>query len=520
MNSPHTLNACIPAGSLSAKWHVMSSKLPHIPPERKQKTEVLVIGGGLAACAASAALAEQGYCIKMITRLESPRHEATSYLRGGLNASKNYANDGDCDERLFRDTLVCGSYRSREADVYRMAQLSGKVLDVCTALGVPFLREDGGLLLPRPHKGGNTSRSFQARGQTGRQLLIAFHSALLRQIRLGRAQILPRREMIELVVHGGLARGVITRNIINGENEIWTADAVVLAGGGYSDLYNKKLNIFYGGLNQLWACYLAGAGLANPAFSLSILENSVDTKPVPEDYTNSQRCSGGLWVDYQLSTTIHGLFAIGESNFSVHGANCLSGNAPLQEIADGLFILPATLGAYIARTELRPVNSSENAFIRALEHIDIQKQKILSAHGKIPAEYFHRQLSKIMRENVGFMRNGKKMQQALKLIKKIKEEFEINIAIDDSKYYNFSYEKAYKTSISLHFAEVLIKDAILRKESCGAHFRDDFNHRLVKNTNTGKYATVWFRQQNEEDLPVKEMLKFSSLKTNTKSRRH
>ena len=517
------LNSCVPPGPLKDKWNYLAARLPQLPPEKKKISNLIVIGGGLAACAAAAALAEQGYNVRMITKLESPRRESTSYLRGGLNASRNYANDGDSDERFFRDTMEYGGWRSREADVYRMAQLSGRVLDVCTALGVPFIREEGGLLLPRPYPGGTTSRSFQARGQTGRQLLTAFHSALMRQTARGKAVICGRREMTEIAICGGQARGVITRNILNGSFEAWAADAVILACGGYSDIYNSVPNPMTGGINPLWAAYRSGAGFANPCFSLTLNGNSSRWQTVPEYYNASQRCSGGLWTDYHLRTTIPGLFAIGESNFSVHGADCMPGNAPLQELADGLFILPATLGAYLARVQLRPVNEKNPSFAKAIKRAEERKNRLMSIKGKVPPEEFHRRLADLIREKAGFIRYSYRLQQGLKELRQLREDFYNNAAVPDIIYYNATYETACKTATYLDFGEILIKDAILRQETCGAHFRMDYSpDKNSSKRNEEDNVRVWFRHENSrhkyppyregQDIPVSETLKFTCRK--------
>ncbi|MBP5287843.1 MAG: FAD-binding protein [Elusimicrobiales bacterium] len=516
----HRLNSCIPPGPLKDKWNHLASHLPQLTPEKRNISNIIVAGGGLAACATAAALAEQGYNVRVITRLESPRRESTSYLRGGLNASRNYANDGDSDERFFRDTMEYGGWRSREADVYRMVQLSGRVLDICTALGVPFIREDGGLLLPRPYPGGTTSRSFQARGQTGRQLLNAFHSALMRQTARGKAVIYGRREMTELVICGGQARGLITRNILNGSFEAWTADAIILACGGYSDIYNSVPTPVNGGINPLWTAYRAGAGFANPCFSLTLNGNNSRWQTVPEYYNASQRCSGGLWTDYLLRTTIPGLFAAGESNFSVHGADCMPGNAPLQELADGLFIIPATLGAYLAEVQPRPVNEKHPAFEKAMKHAVGKKNRLLNIKGRVPPEEFHRRLAGLMRERAGFIRYSYRLQQGLRELRQLREEFYNNVLVPDINCCNTAYETALKTSVYLDFGEILIKDAILRRETCGAHFRMDYStDGNISKPDEEANVRVWFREENRWhkntpyreglDIPVSEPLKFT-----------
>lgn len=504
--TPPALSPEIPSGTLKSKWPDLASKMDGIPQEQKMGYTAIVIGGGLAACAASAALAEQGYNVRMITNLESPRHENTSYMRGGLNASRNYANDGDSDERFFHDTMEYGAWQSREADVYRMAQLSGRVLDICTALGVPFLRDDGGLLLPRPYPGITTARSFQAHGQTGRQLLLAFYAALLRQSAKGRAAIIGRRELTEIVIHSGRAAGIIARNKLNGNEEAYAADAVIIACGGYSDLYNSYPNHLSGGINALWAAYSAGAPFANPCFSLSLPGNANKWQNVAEDYNAAQRCPGGLWTDYLLMSAVPGLFAIGEANFSVHGANCMPGNAPLQELADGLFILPSALGEYFSKNKFEHIGTDNSSFIKAKEKSKEKKEMLLAAKGKIPPHDFHLKLSQIMREKAGFIRYSFRLQQALQEIRDLRKEFYSSLLIPEIKYYNVLYEIAFKTANYLNFAELMVKDALIRKESCGAHFRMDYNPDGKKEEH---YIRAWFRSPGGHDIPIREILSFT-----------
>lgn len=506
--TPPKVDDGVPSGPLRRKWIDFTAGTRQLSPEKKKASSILIAGGGLSACACAAALAEQGYNVRVITNLESPRHENTSYLRGGLNASRNYANDGDSDDRFFRDTMEYGGWQSREADVFRMAQLSGRILDICVALCVPFLREEGGMLLPRPYPGGTTARSFQAHGHTGRQLLIAFYSALLRQCARGCAVITGRREITEIVVKDGHARGIIARNKLNGNEEAYSADAVVLACGGYSDLYNSVPNHISGGINAIWAAYRAGAALANPCFSLSLPGNSNKWRNVPEDYNTAQRCPGGLWTDYMLKTTLPGLFAIGEANFSVHGANCMPGNAPLQELADGLFILPASIGEYLAKNELPPATADDIEFSKAIDHSKKTKERLMSAHGKNPPQYFHRKLSQIMRDKAGFIRYSFRLQQALQEIRSLRKEFYSTLLVPEIRHYNTIYETAFKTASCLDFSEIIVKDALLRKESCGAHFRMDYSPDINEKEER-HYTRLWFRSPSSQDIPVQRFLELS-----------
>lgn len=499
----------VPAGTLERKWESFSSKMPQLSPDRKRQCEIIVIGGGLAACAASVALAEQGYSVRMISSMESPLHESTTYMRGGINAARNYANDGDSCDRFFRDTMEYGAWQSREADTYRMAQLSGKVLDICAALCVPFIREPGGLLKPNRNPGGMTARSFQARGQTGRQLLQAFYSAFLRHTANGNAKLVGRREITDICVYDGHACGVVTRNILNGNEETYSADVIVLACGGYSGIYNALPNIFYGGINPLWAAYRAGAAFANPCFSLELPATANRWRTVPEDYISSQRCPGGLWVNYSLETTIPGLFAIGEANFSVHGANCMPGNAPLQELTDAIFIAPPAIGAYLARTGKKQSGvDTQQLFGNAVSSSERHKERIFAINGKTPPQHFHTRLAEIMRDKVGFIRYSYRLQQALREIRSLRQDFYSDLLLPRPSYYNIPYEIAFRTANSLDLAELIVKDAILRKETCGAHFRMEYSSDGEKKEEK-HYIRAWIRNGGKADIPFREKLVFS-----------
>lgn len=514
-NTPK-LNALIPPGTLKRKWPDYVSGLPQVPVPQRSNYSVIVIGSGLSACAAAASLGELGYNVKVIFSHESPRHECASYLRGGLNASKNYANDGDSDERFFKDTIEFGSWRSREADVCRMAQLSCRVLDVCTALGVPFLRDEGGLLLPRPYPGAASTRSFQARGQTGRQLLLTMYSAMLRQVSLGRVALYERREVSDIVIQNDMARGVTARNIVTGETESYCANAVLICCGGYSDIYSSFPDSMSGGIGGLWAAYKHGAGLANPCFSLSVYEDTNRFNPIPEDYISSNRCPGGLWVNYNLQTSIKGLFALGEANFSAHGANCMQGNAPLQELADGLFIIPPVLSAYLATTQFRSSSETDSEFIISVKRTEKEKEKIFAVKGRTPPAEFHRRLAKIMRDNAGFIRHESGLQRALKQIQILLDEFHKTVAVPDTKFFNQTLEKAIRTKNYMEFSALLIKDALARQECCGGHYREDFPtpyHPEDRDFEKFKHISVWFKQDyNKDDICIKEPLSFLKYK--------
>jgi len=586
------LDAKIPAGSISEKWtnHKFSGKL--VSPANRRKHEVIVVGTGLAGASCSASLGELGYKVKTFCYHESPRRAHSIAAQGGINAAKNYANDGDSIHRLFYDTVKGGDFRAREANVHRLAEVSVKIIDQCVAQGVPFAREYGGLLSNRSFGGTQVSRTFYARGQTGQQLLLGAYQALMRQVDAKQVELLPRRELMDVVVVNGKCRGVIMRNGLTGELERHMADAVFLATGGYSNVYYLSTNAKNSNVTAIWRAHKKGAGMANPSFmqihptcipvsgeyqsKLTLMSESLrndgrvwvpknpsDSRAaaqipeserdyylermypsfgnlVPRDvasraakrvcdegrgvggskqavnldfadaikrmgqdkiaekygnlfeiyegitgenpYQNPMRMypaphytMGGLWVDYNLMTTIPGLFAIGESNFSEHGANRLGASALMQGLADGYFIAPYTLANYIASTPLEAVNTEQSDFTDA--RADSQKfiDKLFSVKGKTPVPVFHRKLGRVMWNAVGMSRSKVGCENAIQEIRKLKDEFWQDAAISgDANNLNANLEHASRTADYFEFAEVVAQDALTREESCGCHFRDEY----------------------------------------------
>lgn len=582
----------IPPGPLETKWerHLFDLKL--VNPANKRKFDIIVVGTGLAGASASATLAELGYNIKTFCIQDSPRRAHSIAAQGGINAAKNYPGDGDSIRRLFYDTLKGGDFRAREGNVYRLAQISNHIIDQCVAQGVPFAREYGGLLTNRSFGGAQVSRTFYARGQTGQQLLLGAYSALMRQIHAGRVSMFPRREMQDLVLVKGRARGIVARNLINGKIERHAAHAVVLATGGYGNVYYLSTNGHSGNVSATWRAYKKGAFFAHPSFvqihptcipvhgtyqsKLTLMSESLrndgrvwvpktpgDKRPpseipeserdyyledkypsfgnlVPRDVASRNakaQCDqgkgvgasgyavyldlkdalkrdgpdiikkkygnlfqmyeritgqnpyetpmmiypaihyvmGGLWVDYNLMSTIPGLFVLGEANFSDHGANRLGASALMQGLADGYFIIPYTMGGYLAGSSLDEVSESHRAFKEAEEQVTERISKILSARGKRTVNDFHRQLGGILWEHCGMTRNEEGMLMAKGLIPPLREEFWENVTVPGSPGdLNQVLEKALRVADYLDFAELLVDDALSRKESCGCHFNEAY----------------------------------------------
>jgi len=584
-----TLDAKIPDGPISEKWtnHKFNMKL--VNPANKRKHEVIVVGSGLAGASAAASLGELGYHVKCFCIQDSPRRAHSVAAQGGINAAKNYQNDGDSVYRLFYDTVKGGDFRSREANVHRLAEVSNSIIDQCVAQGVPFAREYGGTLSNRSFGGAQVSRTFYARGQTGQQLLLGAYGALMRQVDAGSVEMFPRREMLDLVIVDGKARGIIVRNLVTGEIEEYAADAVLLCTGGYSTVFYLSTNAVNCNPTAAWRCYKRGAHFANPCFTqihptciprfgetqskLTLMSESLrndgrvwvpkrkkdDRKPVdiPEaerdyyletkypafgnlvprdiasrnaeevcnegrgvgptgfavylDFADAIRrlgkdviaarygnlfamyheitgddpyetpmmiypaphyTMGGLWVDYNLMTTIDGLFALGEANFSDHGANRLGASALMQGLADGYFVIPYTLGNYIATENLAPVNTDAPEFAEAKSHVTEGIEKLMNIQGKTTADEIHRQLGDVMIEKVGMSRSEPGLKEALKKIPEIRKQFMEDLCIPgDTKDYNKELEKAGRVSDFLELGELMAMDALERNESCGGHFR-------------------------------------------------
>jgi succinate dehydrogenase / fumarate reductase, flavoprotein subunit len=586
------LDAKIPGGPLAQKWDRHRFELKLVNPANKRKYDIIVVGTGLAGGAASASLAELGYNVKTFCIQDSPRRAHSIAAQGGINAAKNYTNEGDSIWRLFYDTVKGGDFRAREANVYRLAQISNNIIDQCVAQGVPFARDYGGLLANRSFGGAQVSRTFYARGQTGQQLLLGAYSALMRQVGLGKVQMFPRREMLDLVVANGQARGIVVRNLITGQIETHAAHAVVLCTGGYGNVFFLSTNAMASNVSASFKAYKRGAYFANPCFTqihptcipvhgtyqskLTLMSESlrndgrvwVPKKPgdtrapqqIPEDerdyYLESkypsfgnlvprdvasrnakEQCDmgkgvgetklavyldfadaikrdgreaierkygnlfqmyekitgedpygtpmmiypavhytmGGLWVDYNLMSTIDGLFVLGEANFSDHGANRLGASALMQGLADGYFVIPYTIGGYIARTSFSSVTPDTVAFKDTAREASDRIEKLLSINGKRTVDDFHRQLGQIMWDYCGMARNNQGLEKARGMIRELRTEFWQNATVPgDDKDFNQSLERAGRVADFMEFAELMVIDALARQESCGGHFNEAY----------------------------------------------
>lgn len=575
---------------LADRWDAFKDGCALVSPANKAKHPILVVGSGLAGASAAATLAEQGYPVQVFCLQDSPRRAHSVAAQGGINAAKNYQNDGDSVWRLFCDTMKGGDFRSRESNVYRLAQISGSIIDQCVAQGVPLAREYGGQLANRSFGGTLVSRTFYARGQTGQQLLLGAYGALMRQVAIGRAQILPRREMMDLVVIDGQARGIIVRNLVTGELESYLGDAVILASGGYSNIYYLSTNAKNSNASAAWRCHKRGAAFANPCFTqihptcipvsgdhqskLTLMSESLrnegriwvprqvgDRRPaqeIPEaerDYFLERKyptygnlaprdiasrsakevCDrgqgvsatgravyldlrdglarsgtetitkkygnlfdmyqkitgedayqvpmkiypavhyvmGGLWVDYGLMTTIPGLFAIGEANFSEHGANRLGASALMQGLGDGYFIISYAIGDYLAKAKLKPSDIDEAAPFQ--KKVQMRINQLLAISGKKTATTFHRELGQILWEYVGMSRCATGLETAKTQISELRQEFWQNLQLVGGGHnMNQDLELAGRVADYLELGELMAKDALDRQESCGAHFREEF----------------------------------------------
>jgi succinate dehydrogenase / fumarate reductase flavoprotein subunit len=582
------LDSKVPSGPLAEKWdkHKFESKL--VNPANRRKFSVIVVGTGLAGASAAATLGEMGYRVKAFCFQDSPRRAHSIAAQGGINAAKNYRNDGDSIYRLFYDTIKGGDYRAREANVYRLAQVSVNIIDQCVAQGVPFAREYGGMLDNRSFGGAQVSRTFYARGQTGQQLLLGAYSALERQINARTVEMYSRTEMLDLVVVNGRARGIITRNLVTGEIKRHVADAVLLCTGGYGNVFFLSTNAQGSNVTATWRAHRRGAFFANPCYTqihptcipvhgedqskLTLMSESLRNdgrvwvpktkgdKRRPEDIPEEERdyflerkypsfgnlvprdiasrnakevCDegrgvgegqavyldfsdaikrlgeqvirdrygnlfdmyqritadnpyktpmmiypavhytmGGLWVDYNLQSTIPGLFVLGEANFSDHGANRLGASALMQGLADGYFVIPYTLGNYLGGTKLDAVSTESPEFAAVENDVKERTQKLLSINGSRSPLSFHKELGKIMWDDCGMARSKESLQHALKRITEIREEFWQNLkVIGTADDLNQQLERAGRVADFLEFAELFANDALIREESCGGHFR-------------------------------------------------
>jgi succinate dehydrogenase / fumarate reductase, flavoprotein subunit len=586
------LDSKIPNGPLAEKWTKYRSTVRLVNPANKRKLEVIVVGSGLAGASAAASLAELGYKVKCFCFQDSPRRAHSIAAQGGINAAKNYSNDGDSTYRLFYDTVKGGDYRAREANVYRLAEVSANIIDQCVAQGVPFAREYGGLLDNRSFGGVQVSRTFYARGQTGQQLLLGAYSALERQVAKGNCQMYSRHEMLELVVIDGKARGIIARNLITGELERHFGHAVLLCTGGYGNVFFLSTNAMGCNVTANWKAYKKGAYFGNPCFTqihptcipvsgdyqskLTLMSESLrndgriwvpkkkeDTRraaEIPEDERDyylerrypafgnlvprdvasraaKERCDegygvgpsklavyldfkdainrlgkhviverygnlfemyekitgedpylnpmriypavhytmGGLWVDYNLMTTVPGLYALGECNFSDHGANRLGASALMQGLADGYFVIPYTVGDYLAdeiRTPAIPTSHPE--FEKAESNVRDNINRLMNVKGNQSVDDLHKKLGKVMWEYCGMARNEAGLTKARTLIKEIKEEFWKDVRIPGTaSEFNPELEKAARVADFIELGALMVEDALMRRESCGGHFREE-----------------------------------------------
>jgi succinate dehydrogenase / fumarate reductase flavoprotein subunit len=634
-----TLDSKTPAGPIEQKWdnHRFAMKL--VNPSNKRKYHIIVVGTGLAGASAAASLAELGYQVTALSYHESPRRAHSISAQGGINAPKNYPNDGDSVYRLFYDTVKGGDYRAREANVYRLAQVSNAIIDQCVAQGVPFAREYGGLLDNRSFGGAQVSRTFYARGQTGQQLLLGAYSALIRQVGLGTVKFYERREMLDLVVADGKARGIIARNMVTGQLESYAGDAVILATGGYSNVFFLSTNAKMCNATATWRAHKRGAFFANPCFTqihptcipvasdhqskLTLMSESLRNdgriwvpkargdkrapNQIPEDerdyylerlypsfgnlvprdvasrrakemcdkghgvgttglavyldfsetikrngkawvaekygnlfdmykqitgedgYDSPMRIypavhytMGGLWVDYNLMGTIPGLFVLGEANFSDHGANRLGASALMQGLADGYFIIPYTIGDYLASNKFPKIDGAGAPFREAEASVDGLTKKLIAVRGKTPVDVLHKELGKIMWEYCGMGRNAAGLKKALALIPALRERFWKDVAITgppDS--FNQELEKAHRLADFLELAELIVRDALLRDESCGGHFREEHQTdegEAKRNDAKFSFVAAWeFTGTNRSPKLHKEPLKFEYVKPSQRS---
>jgi succinate dehydrogenase / fumarate reductase flavoprotein subunit len=662
------LDAKIPEGPLQEKWTKFRSTVPLVNPANKRNLEIIVVGSGLAGSSAAASLAELGYKVKVFCFQDSARRAHSIAAQGGINAAKNYQNDGDSVYRLFYDTIKGGDYRSREANVYRLAEVSVNIIDQCVAQGVPFAREYGGYLSNRSFGGTQVQRTFYAAGQTGQQLLLGAYSALMRQVALGQVKMYSRHEMLNIVIIDGKCRGIIARNLVTGELERHFGHAVILASGGYGNVFYLSTNAMGSNATAIWKAHKKGACFGNPCFTqihptcipvsgehqskLTLMSESLrndgriwvpkkleDAKAIREGRLNpndikeedrdyylerrypafgnlvprdvasraaKERCDagfgvnatgeavfldfaynlkykygmmeankrgiknpteqqlkelgrpiveekygnlfdmykqitgvdpyenpmtiypavhytmGGLWVDYHLMTTIPGLYALGEANFSDHGANRLGASALMQGLADGYFIIPYTIGAYLSNEiKTKPISTNHEAFVQAENEVKDQINKLMNVKGKHSVDHFHKKLGKIMWNKCGMARNAKGLQEAIEEIRALREEFWKDVKVPGSdKEFNPELEKAGRVADFLELGELMCIDALHRNESCGGHFREEYQTEegeALRDDANFSYVAAWeFKELGKWELH-KEELKFENIKVAQRS---
>jgi succinate dehydrogenase / fumarate reductase flavoprotein subunit len=634
-----TLDAQIPAGPLSQKWAKFRQETKLVNPANKRKFEILVVGSGLAGGAAAATLAELGYQVKCFCYQDSPRRAHSIAAQGGINAAKNYPNDGDSVYRLFYDTIKGGDFRSREANVFRLAEVSVNIIDQCVAQGVPFAREYGGLLDNRSFGGAQVSRTFYARGQTGQQLLLGAYQALSRQIHLGTVKMFPRTEMLDLVLVNGHAKGIVVRDLVTGAISCHAGDAVLLATGGYGNVFYLSTNAKGCNVTATYRAYKKGALFANPCYTqihptcipvtgehqskLTLMSESLRNdgrvwvpkrgrnhrppQEIPDEdrdyflerkypsYGNlaprdiASRASkevcdegrgvgpggrgvyldfgdainrlgaarirerygnlfdmyeritgenaykqpmriypaihytmGGLWVDYNLMSNIPGLYVLGEANFSDHGANRLGASALMQGLADGYFIIPYTIAGYFATMKEPRPKPDQAEFKKAEEEISSLCRRLLSIRGKKTVTEFHRELGKLLWDKCGMARNAAGLKDALARIPSIRHEFWENVdVLGEERELNQSLEYAGRVADFLEFAELLVYDALTREESCGGHFREEYqteDGEALRNDQDFSYVSAWeFKGVDQYPVLHKEPLVYEEVKMTQRS---
>jgi succinate dehydrogenase / fumarate reductase flavoprotein subunit len=633
------LDAKIPSGPLAQKWDNHKAHIKLVNPANKRKYDIIVVGTGLGGASAAATLAELGYNVKAFCFQDSPRRAHSIAAQGGINAAKNYKNDGDSVYRLFYDTIKGGDFRAREANVYRLAQVSVNIIDQCAAQGVPFAREYSGYLDNRSFGGAQVSRTFYARGQTGQQLLLGAYSALSRQIGLGTVNMFPRTEMLDLVVVNGHAKGIIVRDLVTGQISSHTGDAVVLATGGYGNAYNLSTYARGSNATAIWRAHKRGALFANPCFTqihptcipvsgdyqskLTLMSESLRNdgrvwvskkkgdKRAPQDIPEDERdyylerkypsygnlaprdissraakqvCDdgrgvgesglgvyldfgdairrlgedkirerygnlfdmyheitgesayktpmriypaihytmGGLWVDYNLMSNLPGLFVVGEANFSDHGANRLGASALMQGLADGYFVLPYTIGDYLASMKEAKPKADSAEFTSARQSVEDSTQKLLAIRGNKTVTEFHKELGKILWDHCGMARNDKSLKEALQLIPALREEFWKNVNVTgQNEELNQALEKAGRVADFLELGELIVRDALTRDESCGCHFREEHqtdDGECKRNDEKFAHVAAWeFKGVGQPPVRHEEPLVYEELQLATRS---
>ncbi len=654
------LESKIPAGNLAEKWSTYRSTVPLVNPSNKRNMEIIVVGTGLAGASAAASLAELGYKVKAFCFQDSPRRAHSIAAQGGINAAKNYQNDGDSIYRLFYDTIKGGDYRAREANVYRLAEVSGNIIDQCVAQGVPFAREYGGLLSNRSFGGTQVQRTFYAAGQTGQQLLLGAYSALQRQVGIGNVTMHTRHEMLDVVTIDGVCRGIIARDLKTGKLERHFANAVLLCTGGYGNVFYLSTNAMGSNVTAAWKAHKRGAYFGNPCFTqihptcipvsgdhqskLTLMSESLrndgriwvpmkqnDNRHavqipeeerdyylerrypafgnlVPRDIASraaKERCDagygvgaskmavyldyaeaierygkteankqglsdvskekitelgkavikekygnlfdmyqqitgenpyevpmriypavhytmGGLWVDYELMTNVKGLYALGEANFSDHGANRLGASALMQGLADGYFVIPYTIGSYLAKDiKTKPISTDHEAFEKTEKEVHSRLKKLLAIQGTKSVDHYHKRLGKIMWDKCGMARNEQGLKEAITEIQALKKEFWENVRVPGGLYeFNPELEKAGRVADFIELGELMCHDALQRNESCGGHFREEYQTpegEAMRDDENFAYVSAWEYKADSEFVLHKEALEYENIKITQRS---